>query len=239
MESFYRHKQNSWVCHPLINLDLTEKNKPKSEKKAAEPTQPPVAVTAFPKMGRTNNKSFEYIPADSEKTQVVRLRRRRGKIIQDCEIYIGRKIQMGGWHLRGSIWQNPFHLNGERGRKAVLEKYRRYVESNESLMNELHTLKGKRLGCWCAPKRCHGDVLVELLQKQESGWNEFKTEMFFVQLKTNEKSDAKTKFHKPFRKAKRSKSSKTPPLDSGHLFLALNNEVICCAPAEFCSVHSL
>lgn len=29
-------------------------------------------------------------------------------------------------------------------------------------MKDLHELKGKVLGCWCAPNSCHGDVLTEL-----------------------------------------------------------------------------
>ena len=29
-------------------------------------------------------------------------------------------------------------------------------------MAQLPELKGKVLGCWCAPEGCHGDVLAEL-----------------------------------------------------------------------------
>jgi len=29
-------------------------------------------------------------------------------------------------------------------------------------MAALPELRGKVLGCWCAPKACHGDVLVSL-----------------------------------------------------------------------------
>ena len=28
-------------------------------------------------------------------------------------------------------------------------------------------LKGKKLGCWCKPECCHGDVLVELLMNRD------------------------------------------------------------------------
>lgn len=30
-------------------------------------------------------------------------------------------------------------------------------------------LRGKVLGCWCAPKMCHGDVLAELAERAEGG----------------------------------------------------------------------
>ncbi len=40
------------------------------------------------------------------------------------------------------------------------------VKKNESLMNDLDELKGKTLGCWCCPERCHGDILIDLLNKK-------------------------------------------------------------------------
>ncbi len=37
-------------------------------------------------------------------TSVVRIRRYKGEIVQDCDVYIGRNMFMGGWQLRQSIW---------------------------------------------------------------------------------------------------------------------------------------
>ena len=34
------------------------------------------------------------------------------------------------------------------------------------IVNNLHKLQGKILGCWCKPKACHGDVLIKLLNKK-------------------------------------------------------------------------
>ena len=34
------------------------------------------------------------------------------------------------------------------------------------ILDHLHELKGKRLGCWCAPLLCHGEVLLELAEKE-------------------------------------------------------------------------
>jgi hypothetical protein len=36
------------------------------------------------------------------------------------------------------------------------------VLENEALMAALGELRGLVLGCWCAPRPCHGDVLVRL-----------------------------------------------------------------------------
>jgi hypothetical protein len=75
----------------------------------------------------------------------------------EYDVYIGR----------GSIWGNPF-IRGKDGNKLeVIEKYKKFLLSNEVLLKKLETLKGKRLGCFCKPKRCHGDIIVEILQQQE------------------------------------------------------------------------
>ncbi len=70
------------------------------------------------------------------------------------DVYIGRP----------SKWGNPFTIGRDGTREEVIKKYREYVMGNTELMNALHELKGKVLGCWCAPKACHGDVLRELVE---------------------------------------------------------------------------
>ena len=74
------------------------------------------------------------------------------------DVYIGR----------GSIWGNPYHVE-EYGRDGCIDLYRTYIikrlETEPGLLDQLLALKGARLGCYCKPARCHGDVLVELLQK--------------------------------------------------------------------------
>lgn len=84
---------------------------------------------------------------------------------ESYDIYIGR----------GSKWGNPFtHINdretkaefvvGSRGES--IEKYREYIMNKPELLNSLHELAGKRLGCFCKPKSCHGDILVELIESK-------------------------------------------------------------------------
>lgn len=77
------------------------------------------------------------------------------------EVYIGR----------GSIWGNPFVIGKDGSREEVIEKYRAYFNnkiSNDSLFfNETLNLKNKILGCFCKPLACHGDVIVEFLEKTQ------------------------------------------------------------------------
>jgi hypothetical protein len=76
------------------------------------------------------------------------------------DIYIGRTAR-GGY--KTSIWHNPFKVGRDGRRQEVMAKYERYLlEDRPDLMCRLPELRGKVLGCWCAPKPCHGNVLLRL-----------------------------------------------------------------------------
>lgn len=61
---------------------------------------------------------------------------------------------------RRTEWGNPFELPGDGDRETVIANYERhYLPHKPSLLSKLDTLRGKALGCWCAPEPCHGDVL--------------------------------------------------------------------------------
>lgn len=83
------------------------------------------------------------------------------------DVYIGRGVPRRG--LERSIWANPYPINQNTERAAVLEMYRWYLNSSlgENLRSKLWELRGKRLGCWCKPEACHGDVLAELANNLE------------------------------------------------------------------------
>lgn len=67
------------------------------------------------------------------------------------DIYIGRS----GRGMQ-SKWGNPFK-NGTR--EENIANFEDYLLANAELMQALPELLNKRLGCFCAPKPCHGDVL--------------------------------------------------------------------------------
>lgn len=75
------------------------------------------------------------------------------------DVYVGR----------GSKWGNPFsHQTGTRARWKVATRddavaaYEQWLRDQPHLLDALDELRGKTLGCWCAPRRCHGDVLAAL-----------------------------------------------------------------------------
>jgi len=69
------------------------------------------------------------------------------------DIYIGR----------GSVYGNPFRIGRNGTREQVIEKYREWVKTRPEILDHLEALRDKRLGCYCKPAACHGDVLIELL----------------------------------------------------------------------------
>lgn len=82
-------------------------------------------------------------------TRVVHCKRER------YDVYIGRP----------SKWGNPFKLNPGDDRAEVLARYEAWLREQPHLLAALHELRGKVLGCWCAPKLCHGDVLAKLTEE--------------------------------------------------------------------------
>lgn len=80
----------------------------------------------------------------------------------EFDVYIGREVP--AVDRAASKWGNPFVLeeDTDQERDRVLGIYRDWLLEQPELLADLHELKGQRLGCWCAPKRCHGDVLAEL-----------------------------------------------------------------------------
>ena len=72
----------------------------------------------------------------------------------DC-VYIGRP----------SKWGNPFAMNGEQDRDTVIALFEQYLLNSPELLAQLGELKGKNLVCYCAPRACHGDILLRLANK--------------------------------------------------------------------------
>lgn len=79
------------------------------------------------------------------------------------DVYIGR----------GSIWGNPFsHVpSNVRGviavpsRAIAIAQYEAWLHLRPRLLERLPELRGKRLGCYCAPQPCHGYLLARLANR--------------------------------------------------------------------------
>jgi hypothetical protein len=67
---------------------------------------------------------------------------------------------------RNSSWGNPFEMPDDGDRDTVCDSFEIYFGRKYSLHDRVLGLKGKVLGCWCYPKRCHGDHLITLIQQE-------------------------------------------------------------------------
>ena len=88
-------------------------------------------------------------------TKVIHIRNKTGS---SDEVYIGR----------GSKWGNPYPIDEHNNREDVIALYWELMDNRMKQdpihwHEELKKLRGKTLVCYCKPKACHGDVLIELL----------------------------------------------------------------------------
>ena len=80
-------------------------------------------------------------------------------------LYIGRNMN---FYVKGTFeskWKNPFTVK-KHGIDKCLVLYEQLIR--ETLYDDLEELDGKVLGCWCKPNRCHGDILIRLLDEKKS-----------------------------------------------------------------------
>lgn len=100
----------------------------------------------------------------ARKTTVVNLRK------EPYDVYIGRagKGQSG-------VFGNPIRIiNARRSDPTyvadVLVQFKRYflreVESDPAFRSAVLELRGKRLGCFCKPGPCHGDIIAAWVDAQ-------------------------------------------------------------------------
>ena len=89
-------------------------------------------------------------------TRVVNIKRK-----EPYDVYIGRP----------SPFENPFKINRDGDRDKVITLYRNYFYKrlvvDPDFKDRILALKGKVLGCYCAPFKCHGDIIVEYLDKEK------------------------------------------------------------------------
>lgn len=76
---------------------------------------------------------------------------------EGCQVYVGRP----------SKWGNPFKAGRDGTREEVIAKYEQWLRDQPHLVAVAkRELRGKVLGCWCAPLACHADVLVRIANEE-------------------------------------------------------------------------
>ncbi|RLI55218.1 MAG: hypothetical protein DRP09_10410 [Candidatus Thorarchaeota archaeon] len=101
----------------------------------------------------------EHIKDEQQGTIVVNLHK------DEYDVYIGRAG-------RGKVgyFGNPFDVR-VFGREESLRRYEEYflrrIEEEPVFREKILELRGKRLGCFCKPRKCHGDIIVAWLEQHE------------------------------------------------------------------------
>lgn len=137
----------------------------------------------------------EILSPNKMKTKVVKLCRRNGKIVQGCDVYIGKKINKGGWIFSESLFHNPYIVGKtllvknnilvpvSTKEESVIEYWNMLIsgeseiynlEKIQQIRNAIYSLKGKTLGCWCKHHEhdlCHGDVLAFLADAWDGSYS--------------------------------------------------------------------
>lgn len=75
-------------------------------------------------------------------------------------VYVGRPTK----------WGNPYRIGNGYTRDNVVLHYELWLRQHPELLEEARReLQGKDLVCWCAPKRCHADILLTVANATKGG----------------------------------------------------------------------
>lgn len=114
-------------------------------------------------------------PARVTNVRVSQIRPRYQDLKEWCadpqNVYVGRAgvviIEGQRYPPEASPFANPYKVTESLPREATIDAYRTYItrrlRDEPALRQQLAQLGGKTLGCWCAPEKCHADVLAELI----------------------------------------------------------------------------
>lgn len=102
--------------------------------------------------------------------RVVNKRYRHAPMANEVLVYVGRPSVLG----------NPFPMRGEEDRDHVVAQYRQWLDAqrraNSAAWREVKRLaalsaEGKALAlqCYCAPRKCHADVIKSAIEYINGG----------------------------------------------------------------------
>lgn len=161
LEFYYTYKRDERAMTERIKKEMRARQMSECRQRAINRKRAAPDEEAFK---AATPKRLRFSEPSTGPCRVVRLRRTDDRIVQGCDVYIGREWHKGGWDFDASKWANPFRAAKASEKGETVERYRDYLMDNPDLMSQLEELKGKTLGCWCKPGPCHGDVLVELVK---------------------------------------------------------------------------
>jgi len=153
-----KQQKNEGVFVAATEKDILQKAKEIKAKKAEEYKQKIV--------DRIENKVSETKISKEEKELIEKLSNGETIVINiNKHFHVLKEAKERGLYYqidRYSAFGNPFFLDTDGDRDQVCDGYIEYFKHKRSLHEKVKELKGKALGCHCAPLRCHGDHLKSL-----------------------------------------------------------------------------
>lgn len=153
-----KQQKNEGVFVAATEKDILQKAKEIKAKKAQEYKQKIV--------DRIENKVSETKISKEEKELIEKLSNGETIVINiNKHFHVLKEAKERGLYYqidRYSAFGNPFFLDTDGDRDQVCDGYIEYFKHKRSLHEKVKELKGKALGCHCAPLRCHGDHLKSL-----------------------------------------------------------------------------
>ena len=85
---------------------------------------------------------------------------------EEFDVYIGR----------GTKWGNKFREGVDGTREEVIKLYKEeFLKSPWLFSDAIRELQGKILGCHCKPLPCHGDILIDFVQRGLHGSTNYRS----------------------------------------------------------------
>jgi hypothetical protein len=70
---------------------------------------------------------------------------------------------------RATMFGNPYTMGLHRSREQAVQMFEEYalkrIATDPIFRAGVKALRGKRLFCWCAPERCHAEVLAKICEE--------------------------------------------------------------------------
>lgn len=86
-------------------------------------------------------------------------------VVIHCKGHIVNSTNLGAYRYIGrpGPFGNPFIIGKHGTRDEVIAMYEGWARQQPALLEKIKALpEDAVLGCWCAPKSCHGSVIIKL-----------------------------------------------------------------------------
>ena len=93
---------------------------------------------------------------------------------QQCDLYCGRTDNGKSHATNSSGFGNPFVVGSQYTQEQAVEAFKTWLYSDDGYDCRVRVMSsvkpGMKLGCYCKPKPCHVDVIIEYWKQNYATW---------------------------------------------------------------------